>query len=209
MDSKSTPLSIKVIYYITQIAFWCTVAGGAIIIVIIMTNLMGGSIGGSETSVSIPIKLNIEETGVMQLDGQDYNVNIFDASGTFKFDQLPPQVLGFMMPFGLGLIVLVLLAIWFFRKLIINVRNGDYFNTKNISYLKYMAYSLMGLWAFILVVSNIFAGFVINTIEFDSVSFSGIKSESSHLLFGALFLWVLSHIFSTGVKLQKEQELTI
>ncbi len=209
MTSKSTPLSIRIIYYLTQFVFWATLLGALLAVFFLGAGTLGLFKETTDTSLDIPLRLELEETGTMTAYGKTYQVEIQDAVGTFKFSGLPRRVTTVVMFGALGFLALIISVIWFFRKFIINVKQGLYFTERNIGYLKKMSYCLLGLWIYILIISNISAGFFMTTLEFDTVQFKGSKSESGPLLFGALFIWVLSHIFSKGVKLQQEQDLTI
>ena len=209
MKTKNNPLSIKIIYYLTQFIFWITILGTVLMLFFFTGNVTGMFSEDTETSLDIPVRIHVEETGTFTAYGQTYDVKIQDATGKFEFTGLPKQVYGLTLVSVVILLALLLAVIWYFRKFIINVYRGVYFDQSNISYLKKMAYSLFIMWCYLLVVSNVTAGFIMSTTEFDSVRFAGSKSDSSALLFSALFIWVLSHIFSKGMKLEQEQELTI
>ena len=209
MKSKNNPLSIKIIYYLTQFTFWVTILGAVLMLFFFTGNVTGLFSEDTETGLDVPVRLNVEETGTFTAYGKTYDVKIQDARGRFEFTGLPRKVYGFILVSVVILLAMLLAAIWYFRKFIINVYRGIYFDPSNISYLKRMAYSLFIIWCYLLVVSNISAGFIMSTTEFESISFAGTKSDSSAILFGALFIWVLSHIFSKGMQLEQEQELTI
>jgi hypothetical protein len=51
--------------------------------------------------------------------------------------------------------------------------------------------------------------FVAREIRFEHLEISSNMNSYGFLLIAALFLWVLSHVFLTGVKLQDDQNLTV
>lgn len=209
MTTKKSPLSIKIIYYLTQFLFWMTLLASAFLILFFIGHLSGLLHGDTETALDLPVRMEFLETGSFTANGQQYEVTIKDATGTFEFNGLPKSVVAVTLLVTLGFIGLGLSEILFFRKFITNVYNGIYFTEENIGHLKKMAYILMAAWIYILLISALASGFAMSTLEFEHLRFTGIKSDSSGILFGALFLWVLSHIFSKGVQLQTEHELTV
>lgn len=209
MKPNKSPLSIKIIYYLTQFAFWSAMLGSAFILLFFVGHLTGVLHDDTETALDIPVRFDLLETGTLEAYGQQYQVVLKDASGTFEFNGLPKPVIAVVLLLTLGLIALGVTEIVFFRKFIKNVYQGFYFTAENIGYLKKMAYTLMGIWLYILIVSNVASGFAMSTMDFEHIKFTGIRTDSSSVLFAALFLWVLSHIFSQGLQLKTENELTV
>jgi len=210
MKSNTSPLSIKIIYYLTQFAYWMAMLGSAFVLLFFIGHLTGLIHGDTDTALDIPVRVDLLESGTLEAYGQQYQVVLKDASGTFEFSGLPKPVVAMVLLLTLGLVALGITAIVFFRKFIKNVYRGFYFTAENIGYLKKMAYTLMAIWFYILVVSNVASGFAMSTMDFEHIKFTGIKTDnSSSVLFAALFLWVLSHIFSQGLQLKTENELTV
>ena len=83
------------------------------------------------------------------------------------------------------------------------------FTEDNIQHLKNVAYAILGLWIFIIVYMRIMYQSVAKHVEFEHVEILNDFPNFVGLLMVALFIWVLSHIFMTGVKLQEEQNLTV
>ena len=109
----------------------------------------------------------------------------------------------------LGVVIVFLYIFILFKNFISNVYRGIIFERYNIRMLKKMAYGLAGLWLFANIYSQLFYYLVAKKIEFEHLEISGEISSFGGILLAALFLWVLSHIFMTGVKLREEQELTV
>jgi len=60
-----------------------------------------------------------------------------------------------------------------------------------------------------IIYSRLFYYFIAKHIEFEHLVISGEFNNHGIILIVALLLWVLSHIFMMGVKLQEEQDLTV
>lgn len=72
-----------------------------------------------------------------------------------------------------------------------------------------MAYALLGLWLFTIVYMRILYQTIGSKVNFENVVITEDYQNIAGLLMAALFIWILSHIFITGLKLNEEQEITI
>ncbi len=102
--------------------------------------------------------------------------------------------------------------LWIFRTFIKNVKKGKIFSIKNISLLKRISYVLLGSWLVHLVYAQFILYFITRHFKFTHVQMItdsyGLNSYAG-ILWIALFIWVLAHIFITGLKLQQEKDLTV
>lgn len=75
--------------------------------------------------------------------------------------------------------------------------------------LQKLAYTLVALWLFTVIYMRLAYYYIAKNLEFESVLITDEIPNYTGILFAVLFIWVLAHIFITGVKLQEEQDLTI
>jgi hypothetical protein len=90
-----------------------------------------------------------------------------------------------------------------------NVKNGEVFTIRNISLLKRLAYGIAGFWLFTVVYTQLAYHVMAKYLQFENVRITNEIPSYSGILMAALFLWMLAHIFITGVKLKQENDLTI
>jgi hypothetical protein len=113
---------------------------------------------------------------------------------------------------GLALLI-VIPIIWYltfiFRRFMVNVKNGPTFTISNIKILKHIAYGLASLWLLTLIYLQMMYYYIGKNVEFENVSISNEFIDIDGVLLSAIFIWILAHIFETGLKLQQEKDLTI
>ena len=96
-----------------------------------------------------------------------------------------------------------------FRKFISRVKKGIIFTQNNIFSLKKIAYGLVALWIFTNVYFRIANYYIAANLSFEQVRITNETPYYSGILFLALFIWVIAHIFITGLKIKEEQDLTV
>jgi len=203
------PLSIRIIYWFSNIVLGLiTIVFLAIIVfnILLYTDFFGNDM---QLHTLLPVKVDFLEKGNLHLNNQDIQVELVEASTRIHFFNTPNFItkkvglaLLVVVPFGVGLT-------WLFRTFIKNVKNGETFTVKNITLLQKLAYTLVGLWLFTVIYMRIFYYYIAKNLEFEQVLITDEIPNYSGILFTALFIWVLAHIFIAGVKLQEEQDLTI
>lgn len=209
MEKKNTPLGIHVIYWFTNIVFgiMALVFLAAVVInILLYTDFFGNNM---QLHVDLPGKVDFLETGNLHLNDQDFKVKLVESSARIHFINTPAVITrkaGFMI---LCVIGLGSYLIWIFRLFIKNVKDGTIFTLKNIALLKKIAYGLTGFWILTILYMRIAYYYISRRLEFEHVRISDDFSNYPWLLFSALFIWVLAHIFMTGVRLQEEKDLTI
>lgn len=209
MNNSKTPLSINIIYWLTQFIFGLLlfICGAAIVFnVMLFTDFFGNDL---QLHTRFPVKVNILETGSLFLNGKNINVELVDGITQIHFINTP-LFLARWIGTALMLACFVILYITFsFRKFIINVKKRIIFVEDNIQHLKNMAYGILGLWFMTIVYMRIMFQVIGSKVEFEQVEITEDYPIFAGLLMVALFIWILSHIFMMGVKLQDEQNLTV
>ena len=209
MKTSKTPLSIKVIYWITQIIFGLLlIVGGGVIVfnIMLFTDFFGNDL---QLHVQFPVKVNILEEGNLFLSGQNIKIELVEGITKIHFFNTPmflARWFGSAMLIAMGIIIYLIFT---FRKFIINVKQHTIFVIDNIQYLKNIAYGLFTLWLFAIVYMRIIYSVIGSRVEFNYVEIIQDYPKFSGLLLLSLFIWVLSHIFMTGLRLQEEKDLTV
>lgn len=159
--------------------------------------------------VALPVKVDFLEIGKLNLNNQDIKVELVDATTKIHFFNTPDFItkkvgiaMLFAFMFGCHLI-------WTFRKFIKNVMEGKVFTIGNISLLKMISYTLIGFWLFTVIYMRLAYHYVASRLSFENIRITDDIPYYSGILFVALFIWVLAHIFIKGLKLQQEKDLTI
>jgi len=208
METKKPLLSIRIIYWVINVLFW-------LLIVVSFFRLFDSILlyTGIDTNVGtylhLPVSVTIQETGHLN---QNTTLKLITYSDYSKIVDPPVFIEKKIAIVNLFFFLIVTYIFWIFRKFIKNVKKGEIFSINNISLLKKISYVLVGVW----LVSTVFAQFIyfyfINHIQLDNVKIlSGgfFYNLNLDLLWNALIIWVLAHIFITGLKLQREKDLTI
>jgi Protein of unknown function (DUF2975) len=208
MEKQNKALSIKIIYWVTNISFWLFVASfGAAVIFSIL--LLFGLNSDVQLHVGIPVGQDILEQGRLALNNTIVNVEFVEMYGKLHFIDTPLFIGRLYAIFILSIMGAFLFIFHTFRRFINNIYRGDYFDLFNISLLKRIAYTLMGIWAFSVFYAYFQYYYLIKNIEFENIKPSGDIDTSPFYLVVALFIWVLSHVFMKGCELQEENNYTI
>ena len=209
MEKKKKPLSIRIIYWLTQITFWLFVLvfiGAIVLNVGLQAEWFGDDM---QLHVGLPVEVNYTESGMLYLNNMYQEVEFVEAIGRLHLIDTNRQLAKWFGGAVLGVVIVFLFIFILFKNFIGNVYRGIIFERYNIRMLKKIAYGLAGLWLFTIMYNQLFYHLVAKQIEFEHLEISGDISLYGGILLAALFLWVLSHIFMTGVKLREEQELTV
>ncbi len=208
MEANKKPLSIKVIYWVTNIIFWLfTVV--SVLAVAVAIALMFNLFGNTQLHTGIPVAVDILEQGKLEINNTITNVKFVEMYGKLHFIDTPAflgRIYSIFIFIILGLFFFILLT---FRRFINNVYKGIYFEINNIALLKRISYTLIGVWTFTVFYAYFQYYYIVKHLEFSSVKISGDIQTYPVILLFALFIWVLSHIFMKGCKLQEENNFTI
>jgi hypothetical protein len=205
---KKTSLSIRVIYWMTQVVFWLFSSVGIFVLFFaFILFFMPKDI--NQTAVGIPVSLNVIETGALSLHQQEIPVQFVKMIGRIQFGG-SNDFLGRV--YGASMIIIYFLfffIVYTFRRFITNVYWGKYFDMSNIALLKRISYALTGFWIFTVMYSYFQYFYIVKNLKFNTIEFTNNVELFPEILLIALFIWVLSHIFMKGVQLQEENSLTV
>ncbi len=208
MKKTLAPLSIRIIYWITVISQFllglviiATIAFNVFIYLDISDNL--------QLHTQFPVEIDFLEVGSLEINDQIIKVEFVEANSKIHFIDTPRfianKVAIAMLIVSAGFFYLLLI----FKKFINNVKNGDTFTIKNIRILKKLSYGLVALWAFTNIYMFLLYHYIGTRIEMDNIKISSNLNNYSGILFAALLIWVIAHIFIKGLELQEEKDLTI
>lgn len=209
METKKAPLSIRVIYWFTNIALGIlsiVFLASLVFNVLLYTNFFGDNM---QLHTQLPVKVNFLETGNLHLNNQNIKVELVEATTKIHYFNTPSFI---TKKAGAAIIIVLLFTgflFWTFRLFIKNVKEGNVFNIRNISLLKRIAYGLVGFWLFTAIYMQLAYHYIAKNLAFENIHITNEIPDYSSMLMFALFIWVLAHIFSTGLKLQQEKDLTI
>lgn len=209
MKTQKTPWSIKILYWFTQFAFWMT---SIITVVVILANLVLLTDIFTEPiqlRISMPVPIEVLESGVLHLENSDLPVRIEQAYGKLHFVDTPIYITRMVVK----LMLVVILIGWFitfkFRKFMRNLKNGLLFEIENINNLKHISYGLVALFVFSRVYMGMLKIMMEKQLEFSTIKIGGDAYNTDVIIEIALLLWVLAHVFVKGIEMKNEQELTI
>lgn len=209
MKTQKTPWSIKILYWFTQFAFWMT---SIITVVVILANLVLLTDIFTEPiqlRISMPVPIEVLESGVLHLENSDLPVRIEQAYGKLHFVDTPIYITRMVVK----LMLVVILIGWFitfkFRKFMRNLKNGLLFEIENINNLKHISYGLVALFVFSRFYMGMLKIMMEKQLEFSTIKIGGDAYNTDVIIEIALLLWVLAHVFVKGIEMKNEQELTI
>jgi hypothetical protein len=210
MKTLKKPLSIKIIYWITNITYWIYVAVSVAALFLIGV-LMYGGLDDLQLNVGIPVAVNVIEEGTLDLNLSStiINVEFAEMYGKIHFIDTPAFI-GRIFAVFMFIILLIMFYIFYtFRKFINNVYVGKYFDFDNIALLKRISYALVVTWIFTAIYAYFQYFFIVVNLNFNSLDITSNVQTYPIILLIALFIWVLSHIFMKGCELEDETNLTI
>lgn len=210
MQTSKKPLSIKVIYWITNITYWIYVVV-SIFALILIGVLMYGGLNDLQLHVGIPIAVDLLEKGTLDLNLSStlINVEFTEMYGKIHFIDTPAFIGRIFSAFMLVIVVILFYIFFTFRKFINNVYDGIYFDFDNIALLKRISYAMVVTWVFTAIYAYFQYFFIVINLNFNSIEFTANVQTYPTILLAALFIWVLSHIFMKGCELQDETNYTI
>lgn len=209
MKTQKAPLSIRILYWLTQISFWLIAALTAVVFllnILFLTDLFTENI---QLRIQMPVSIEVNEKGDLKLFDRDLNVRIEEAYGKLHFVDTPIKITKIVARILMLVITIALFITWKFRKFVTNLKNGLLFEIQNINNLKHIAYSIVLLWLITRIYMEVLYRTVVKNLEFTSISIGHEVSDFDDVLVIALFLWVLAHVFIKGLEMKVEQDLTV
>lgn len=194
--------SINIILKFSKVISFVSLVISSLITLLLLYLLFGGSLEGSI----------MVDSSINQMKGLKEYTN---------FNLVPFLIKLFMVLFIVTILILINTILRSWENFMSLVEQGRCFEIDTIKNLKYISFILTGIWA-VLFISDI----ITETTVFTSISFQNTindysPSESLNsfdasfslpslaYLIVATILWVISHILIQGIKLKKENELTI
>ena len=209
MKTQKAPLSIRIIYWLTNIAL---IMLSVAVIGVIWFNIASAFNlfhDDLQLHTQFPVKVDFKEIGTLTVEGANLDVAFVNATTKIHILNTPTHIAN---KIGLALLI-VIPIIWYltfiFRRFMVNVKNGQTFTISNIKILKHIAYGLVALWLLTLIYLRMMYYYIGKNVEFENISISNEFIDIDGVLIGAIFIWILAHIFETGLKLQQEKDLTI
>tara|TARA_B100001248_G_C27295960_1_gene414812 strand:- start:185 stop:721 length:537 start_codon:yes stop_codon:yes gene_type:complete len=144
-----------------------------------------------------------------------------NTSNYSNFNQVPfmTRLLMFLLVTISAGLILSILKFW--GNFISLIKDEKYFEIDTIKNLQYISYLLLGIWTLLFIIeffsdiifSTSFSTDIIanenNVNENKNTIDSSFSLPPSIFLINGIIFWVLSHIIIEGIKLKKENELTI
>jgi hypothetical protein len=212
MKTNESPLSIGVIYWIVNLFFWLAVVATFFFVMDTVLFYTGLSNDIGSYGRTLPVNIKISETGQLHHDNQTTILKLKAFTEDIEVVNPPRFITKKLVPGNLLIILIALYLIWIFRKFAKNVKNGETFSIKNISLLKRISYVLVVAWLAKTVYAQFLYFYITDHLKLDHIqiaSSSFLYNLNIDLLWQALIIWVLAHIFITGLKLKQEKDLTI
>lgn len=187
--------SISIIQKISKFISISFLTISCIITLILLYILLGGSLEG-----------NIEI---------DTMINNSNNSNDYKnFNVVPFLTKLFMVLFIVTILFLINTILRYWNKFMSSVKKGEYFEINTIKNLKYISFILTGIWLVLFIVEIITditmrTSVNLNDNIISEITDLGFSIPPLSYLIVSMILWVISHILIEGIKIKKENELTI
>lgn len=187
--------SISIIQKISKFISISFLTISCIITLILLYILLGGSLEG-----------NIEI---------DTMINNSNNSNEYKnFNVVPFLTKLFMVLFIVTILFLINTILRYWNKFMSSVKKGEYFEINTIKNLKYISFILTGIWLVLFIVEIITditmrTSVNLNDNIISEITDLGFSIPPLSYLIVSMILWVISHILIEGIKIKKENELTI
>lgn len=209
MSSRKVSTSILLIHLVTNVIFWIITFFIVILLIIafgLISNLYAQNI---TVYINIPQLIDYTESATLSLGNISTDIIIQAKAAKIGFNNAP-----YIINIIIGIILIIGSALFFnlitlFKRFTTNVKDGIIFEKQNAQLLKKISVGMFYIWLFSFIGSITTYFLILKNITPYSIGFSfGFYSFYNWLL-ASLFFWVLSQIFSQGIKLQEESSLTI
>ena len=209
MKKKKSPLSIRIFFWFTNVIFWLFTVLFVAIIVVNVSLYFGAFQERMQLHVKFPVNVDFLEKGTLHINNTEIDVEIVEANGSIHFFETPVFISKRFFGAAIPVFLIIFFMFWMLKKFIKDVKNEKIFDIPNIKRLKYIAYAILGLWLYVKVYMQIVYYYIAKEVKFEMIKVSDQQENFAGLLFSALFIWVLAHIFTVGLKLKEDNNLTI
>jgi len=144
METKKAPLSIRIIYWITNVFFWVVMFLSFILIVSNILLFTGVIKGNALSGRDVQVKVDVSNTKQLHLNNLDLKLKLVNTANFLDFINPHDFFAKKAAPLLLIYFLISTYLIWIFRKFIKNIKKGETFTVKNIVLLKRMSYALAG-----------------------------------------------------------------
>jgi hypothetical protein len=150
--------------------------------------------------------------GNIEIDTMINNSNNSNEYKNFNVVPLPTKL--FMVLFIVTILFLINTILRYWDKFMSSVKKGEYFEINTIKNLKYISFILTGIWLVLFIVEVITditmrTSVNLNDNIISEITDLGFSIPPLSYLIVSMILWVISHILIEGIKIKKENELTI
>ncbi len=145
----------------------------------------------------------------------DTMINKSNNSNEYKnFNVVPFLTKLLMVLFIVTILFLINTILRYWDKFMLSVKKGEYFEINTIKNLKYISFILTGIWLVLFIVEIITditmsTSVNLNDNIISEITDLGFSVPPLSYLIVSMILWVISHILIEGIKIKKENELTI
>ena len=145
----------------------------------------------------------------------DTMINKSNNSNEYKnFNVVPFLTKLLMVLFIVTILFLINTILRYWDKFMLSVIKGEYFEINTIKNLKYISFILTGIWLVLFIVEIITditmsTSVNLNDNIISEITDLGFSVPPLSYLVVSMILWVISHILIEGIKIKKENELTI
>ena len=131
-----------------------------------------------------------------------------------NFNVVPFLTKLLMVLFIVTILFLINTILRYWDKFMLSVKKGEYFEINTIKNLKYISFILTGIWLVLFIVEIITditmsTSVNLNDNIISEITDLGFSVPPLSYLIVSMILWVISHILIEGIKIKKENELTI
>lgn len=209
MEAQKSPLSIRIIYWLTNFASVLYVFVSVLLLTLVVLQSFGIWEDNINVNLELPLKLDILNEGMLNLKSEVLNVEIVEAQGKIHFIDTSASLSKWLLPVMFITIAILGYLIFTFRKFIVNVKHHVIFDQENVTLMKRLAYGLVGMWFVAVVYARVFYYVVASNMYIANVKISSEIPDYFGIFLAGLFTWMFAHIFKVGLDLQNDKELTI
>jgi len=204
-----SPLSIRILYWLTNIIFWLMILLATVVFVANLFFLTDVNEINFQLRIKMPVPIEVVENGTMYLDDGEHTVRIEEAYGKLYLVDTPFFITKIIARIIFVVLMLGLFMTWRFKQLVSNLKNGLFFVKENVLGIKQIAYGLLALWISTRIYMEVLNHAIVKHLDFESIIIGSQRGDYDFMVQLALALWVMAHVFGKGIELQDYKDLTI
>jgi len=204
-----SPLSIRILYWLSNIVFWLMILIAIIVFIANLIFLTDVNEVNFQLRIQMPVPIEVVENGTMYLEDGAHPVRIEQAYGKLYLVDTPFFITKIIARILFVVLMLGLFMAWRFKQLVTNLKNGLFFVKENVLGIKQIAYGLLALWISTRVYMEILTHSLVKHLKFDSIIIGTQAADFDYMVQAALVLWVMAHVFGKGIELKDYKDLTI